>query len=241
MLFFYIRHGDPIYTPDSLTPLGHAQAKALSKRLATYGLDKIYSSTSNRAIETARPTCELLGLEPELLDFAHESLSWRDFSVPCLHREGNTWIWAEPENQMLLTSKEMRDLGYNWYDHPAFVNYNFKNGMERVYNEADSFFASLGFEHERYTGRYKVTRTNKDRVALFAHQGFGLVFLSAILDIPYPQFSTHFDICHTGMTVIDFSEHLGYSIPRVLTLSLDSHIYKEGLPTRYNNSKELTF
>ena len=29
MLFFYIRHGEPIYDPDSLTTLGHAQANAL--------------------------------------------------------------------------------------------------------------------------------------------------------------------------------------------------------------------
>ena len=40
MLFFYIRHGDPIYDPDSLTLLGEEQAKALAKRLALYaGID----------------------------------------------------------------------------------------------------------------------------------------------------------------------------------------------------------
>ena len=32
MLFFYIRHGDPIYSPDSLTPLGRRQAEALGRR-----------------------------------------------------------------------------------------------------------------------------------------------------------------------------------------------------------------
>ena len=53
MLFYFIRHGDPIYDPDSLTPLGHEQAEALSKRLQIYGLDEIYSSTANRAILTA--------------------------------------------------------------------------------------------------------------------------------------------------------------------------------------------
>ena len=31
MLFFYVRHGDPIYDPDSLTPLGHRQAEAVAK------------------------------------------------------------------------------------------------------------------------------------------------------------------------------------------------------------------
>lgn len=241
MLFFYIRHGDPIYDPDSLTPLGHEQAKAVSKRLAMYGLDKIYASTSNRAIQTAKPTCELLGLEPELLDFAHEDHTWCDFSVPMLHGTGITWIWNEPENRIILSSKEVRDLGDKWYNHPAFANYNFQKGIERIYDETDKFFASLGYEHERYSGRYKITRKNSDRIALFAHQGFGLAFLSVLLDIPYPQFCTHFDFCHTGMTVIDFPDLCGYSVPRVLAHSLDSHLYKEGLPTRYNNSKELVF
>ena len=60
MLFFYIRHGDPIYVPDSLTPLGERQADALAKRLSMYGVDKIYSSSSNRAILTSKPTCELV-------------------------------------------------------------------------------------------------------------------------------------------------------------------------------------
>ena len=30
MILYFVRHGEPIYDPDSLTPLGHEQAKALS-------------------------------------------------------------------------------------------------------------------------------------------------------------------------------------------------------------------
>ena len=42
MLLYYIRHGDPIYNPDQLTPLGKRQAEAIGKRLAIHGIDKIY-------------------------------------------------------------------------------------------------------------------------------------------------------------------------------------------------------
>ena len=49
MLLFSIRHGEPIYDPDSLTPFGHRQAEAVAKRLALYGIDEIYASSSNRA------------------------------------------------------------------------------------------------------------------------------------------------------------------------------------------------
>lgn len=56
MILYYVRHGQPIYDPDSLTELGHRQAKALSKRMAALGVDKVYCSTSNRAVLTAKPT-----------------------------------------------------------------------------------------------------------------------------------------------------------------------------------------
>ena len=46
MLFFYIRHGDPVYEPNKLTPLGQRQAEAVAKRLSLYGLDRIFSSPS---------------------------------------------------------------------------------------------------------------------------------------------------------------------------------------------------
>ena len=68
MLLFYIRHGDPTYDPDELTPLGKRQAESVAKRLALYGIDRIFASTSNRAIQTARPTCEILKKEMTLLE-----------------------------------------------------------------------------------------------------------------------------------------------------------------------------
>ena len=107
--------------------------------------------------------------------------------------------------------------------------------MDRISEETFEFFKSLGYEHIKNTGKYKVLKSNDERVAFFAHQGFGLAFLSEILDIPYPVFVNHFNISHSGMTVIDFKEEKGFAVPKVLMLSSDSHIYREGLPTKYNN------
>ena len=41
-------------------------------------------------------------------------------------------------------------------------------------------------------------------------------------------------MCHSGITVIEFQENEGFAVPRVLTMSSDFHLYREGLPTRYN-------
>jgi probable phosphoglycerate mutase len=235
MILYYVRHGDPIYDPDSLTPLGQRQAEAVAKRFAVYGLDKIYASTSNRAIQTAKPTCEMLKLEAELLDFANESHAWEELTVD-LDGGRRTWLFHHNKTAELFNTKEIRDLGDRWYDHPELRAKNYKAGMERICNGTDELLLSLGYEHERYTGKYKVVAPNDKRVALFAHQGFGLAFLSALLDIPYPMISTHFDMCHTGITAIEFRNGVQYSIPRVLTLSSEAHIFKEGLPLKYNNS-----
>ncbi len=231
MLFFYIRHGDPIYEPDSLTPLGEKQADAIAKRLARYGVDKIYSSTSNRAILTAKPTCELTRKKAELLDFCNENYAYEDFTI---EKDGQKrWIFHDKEMKLLLTDKSVTALGFNWYEHERLTK--FKKGMDRVFSESYEFFLSLGYEHIRNTGRYKIHKHNNERVALFAHQGFGLAFLSTVLDIPYPMFVNHFDTTHTGLTVIEFGNEDGYSIPKVLTLSNDAHLYGDGLPTKYNN------
>ena len=233
MLFFYIRHGDPIYNPDSLTPLGERQAEAVAKRLAVYGVDKIYASTSNRAIMTATPTAQILKKDITKLDFCNENHAWKDFTVVC--ETGRRWAFQDKETRKLFCSEEVLALRDKWFTHSAFKENRFEDGVKRVADESDAFFKSLGFEHIKGTGTYKVLRENNERVALFAHQGFGLAFLSSILDIPYPVFAMHFDTSHTGMTVIEFRNEDGISIPQILTLANDSHLYKEGLPTKYNN------
>ncbi len=231
MLFFYIRHGDPIYTPDSLTPLGKRQAEALAKRLALYGIDKIYSSTSERAVMTATPTAELLHKEIIQLDFANEKYAWQEYTLKC--EDGKSrWIFQHPQAIELLNSKDVRGLGYHWHEHPFFKDC----APRRIASEADKFLSYLGYFHEGF-GRYRVTEERDERVALFAHQGFGLAFLSHLLGIPYPYFASHFDLGHSSMTVIEFKgdEH-GIAYPRVLTMSNDSHLFREGLPTKYQNS-----
>ena len=167
MLFFYLRHGDPIYDPDSLTPLGERQAEALGKRLASFGLDKIYTSTSIRAQETARPTCEMLKKEAELLDFANEGHAWNELTTPTANG-GRTWLFHHADSVRFFHDPELLKLGHKWYDHPRFEGCNYEKGLARIAKGADELFASLGYEHITGTGTYKPVAPNDQRVALFA-------------------------------------------------------------------------
>lgn len=239
MLVYYVRHGDPIYNPDSLTELGHTQAEALSKRLSILGFDKIYVSSSNRARQTAEPTCRALGTEAEILDWCNEGYAWRDLSITGENGK-RCWAFQDHKTSLFLSSQEIKALGYKWYDHSFFNGTAFKSGFERIADETDKFMASLGYIHQRERCCYTVENPLYERVALFAHQGFGLAFLSALCDIPYPEFCTRFDIGHTGVTVIRIAGREGTEcMPKILQLSNDSHLYKEGISTKYQNMFEL--
>ena len=231
MLFLYVRHGDPIYSPDSLTELGHKQAEALKLRLKTAGVKEIYSSTSTRAVMTATPTAEMLGLPIKQLDWCHESHAWRDFSAMIDGKR--KWSWTDPELTNFFNTKEIRALDKEWYDHPRFKETNYKAGYQRIQNEADAFFESLGYRHRHDLNGYEVIEPNEKCVALFAHEGFGRLFLSAILDIPYPLYSTRYAISHTSVTAIYFSNKAEITRPTVLQHANDSHLFVAGLPTQF--------
>ncbi len=234
MLFFFIRHGDPIYNPDSLTELGLKQAEALAPRLALYGIDSLYCSTSNRAKLTAAPTERLLGKKCTELDWCNEKYAYRQLIVE-RPEGGPRWCFQNQWCRRMFGSPEVLALGERWYEHPAFAGTTLGEGIERIRRETMAFLSGLGYEKDGKENFYHVTRKNDGRVALFAHQGFGLAFLSCVLGIPYPSFATHFDMGHSGMTVIEFADEGGYCMPKVLTLANDSHIYREGLPLAYQN------
>lgn len=233
MLLFYIRHGEPIYEPDSLTALGKRQAYALSKRLCLYGIDEIYSSSAVRAIETARPTAELLHKEINVLDWCNEWHAWQELTLSDKDGRPCSWLYDDEEMRVKMVAPEVVALGKKWYEHEWFSKPSFKSGIERIYNETYRFLSRLGYEHDGNNNYYKAVTPNNKRIALFAHEGFGMAFLSAVLDVPYPVFCTHFGLGHSSMTVIDFGEGERV-VPKVLQLANDSHIYRDGLPTEYN-------
>ncbi len=235
MLLFYVRHGDPIYNPDSLTEQGLLQADALVERMKLCAPEKIFASSSNRAILTAKPTAEYFGQEIEILDWCNEGHAWRDLTV-ALDDGRRIWAFSHKPTIELFASDEIRKLDKEWHAFESFKDTSYKEGITRIQNETDNFMKNLGFIHKG--NGYFAESPKYKRVALFAHQGFGLAFLSCLLDVPYPMMSTRFDMGHSGMTVIEFADE-GFSTPKVLQLANDSHIFKaENLKTCYQNRVE---
>ena len=234
MLFFYVRHGRPTYNPDALTPVGHRQAEAVAKRLALYGIDRVFASSSNRAIETSRPTCEICEREATILDWCNESYAWHDTAIE-LPGGGCTWAFFNHDYKLKFINPEVQKLGDEWYNHEFFKGTRFREGIQRVDRETDALFAGLGYRHDRTRKVFIPEHPTDERIALFAHEGFGKMFLSSVLDVPYNLFCTRFALSYTGVTVIEFAVEGGIVVPRILTHANDSHLYREGLPTHYQN------
>ena len=137
MLLFFVRHGDPIYNPDSLTELGMKQAEALVSRMKECNPEKIFASSSNRAIMTAQPTAKALNKEIEILDWCHENHAWNQLAVDDVDGR-KRWCFQNSKIIKLLSSNEVRKLDKQWYEYPGFKEYPFEAGYKRIHDETNS-------------------------------------------------------------------------------------------------------
>ena len=110
--------------------------------LNNYGVDKIYASSSNRAMQTSQPTCEILKKDKEILDFCNEDNAWADFALE-LPDGRKTWSFYHPDVRRLFVDPSVTALGLKWYEHPELKKYNFKKGLDRIQKELIAFFQAL--------------------------------------------------------------------------------------------------
>jgi len=230
MLLYIIRHGDPIYDPDSLTPKGHLQAKALSKRFAVSGLDKIYSSPMIRAQQTAQPTSDMLGLPIEILEWTHELKAAKDFFVEKRKSDGKRG-WISDVNPAYFKNDESIKYFDNWYDAPFFKDHpekDFKIGFERIQKASDEFLAGLGYERNGVV--YNIKNPNDKKIAVFCHAGFGSIWISHLLGLPPHLTWGNIHMPCASVTTFEFVNYEnGLTLPACKQMADLSHLYIEGL------------
>lgn len=233
MNIYYIRHGDPVYNPDSLTDFGLKQAELLKSKFKDIDLDEIYTSTSNRAILTAEPTAKMKGIQPQRLAWANESAIWKNFAVQ--DGDAKKWCFSVDKYRELFVKPEIVALGSKWYNHPAFARTPFRDAMMDFENNQDEFMANLGFVHDREKQLFKQTKTNDNKnIAIFAHGGCGMLFLSSLFDMSFPYFSMHVSgHMTTGITIIQFEKVGAYYLPKLSVYNETPHLFKENVKNEY--------
>lgn len=175
MKLIIIRHGDPDYSIDSLTPTGRIEAELLADRLSELDISAFYTSPLGRARHTAEPTLKRLGKEAEVLDWL------REFPARIVrHGESEAdicWDWL-PEVWTKTDEFYEKD---GWLGVPCFAEGGVSEQYEKVTDGLDALLLKHGYAREgRY---YRAIRPNHDTVVLFCHFGLECVLLSHLMGV----------------------------------------------------------
>lgn len=225
MRLYIIRHADPDYAIDSITPEGHKEAAALAKRMQAERLDRIYSSPLGRAQATMKYTAEAIGIEPATLPWTAELSGWN------VTDEGGVRHVIWDLDGATVRRRQPVPAVENWYEHPPYDNPDFVERYAQLKGDSDAFLSSLGYEREG--GVYRIIEPNRKRVAVFCHMGFGLAWLAHLLELPLPLVWAGFWLAPSSVTTILFDERTPETaVPRCIGLGDVAHLYEAGLPAR---------
>ena len=226
MQLYIIRHADPDYKNHTITPDGHLEAEALSRRLKAMGVNKIFCSPLGRARDTMQYTAKLLNLESEteewtkeLSDMLLEDSDW-----------GPLMAWDLPGEIQLADNPDASST--DWNNLPEFKDLNLMERYANIGKNSDLFIKKLGYKRE---GRkYRCIQPNEDKVAVFCHGGFGITWIAHLLNIPLRIMWSGFSLSPSSVTIISFDTASEiWVVPRCKAFGDTSHLYESGLIVKW--------
>ena len=175
MKLLIVRHGDPDYSIDSLTPTGWKEAELLSHRLCKLNVKAFYVSPLGRAKDTAAATLRIMNREAE------EKPWLREFALkiqkPGEAQKTPLWDWL-PE---VWTREPLFYDPDNWFHSALFQGLPVEQEYHWVTENLDRLLADHGYV--RNGNCYDAVRPNEDTIVLFCHFGLECVLLSHLLHI----------------------------------------------------------
>lgn len=217
MQIYLIRHAEPAYPADELTPRGHRQARALARRLGRSGVDALYSSPMGRARATAGYAAEVLDLPVTIEPWMEELESWTIDQEPW----GESPAWEVDPGRV-----RQRRGGGSWHAGPPFDAVELGPPFAELGRASDAFLERLGYVRDG--ARYRRGHARHARPAVFCHCGFGLTWLAYLLAIPPPLVWAGFTLEPCSLTTIAFEPDAeGSAVPRCLALGDRSHLRGE--------------
>lgn len=210
MVLYIVRHGDPDYENNTITPFGHREAQALSRWFDDIPLTQIYSSPLGRAKDTAAYTCKRKSMEPLILPWTEESM---DYMRPYPHDTACSYRFSTAEGAA---------------DFQDFHEEDRSPTLTRLVESSDEWLASLGYKREG--AHYHITAHNDERIALFCHGGFGTALTAHLLGMPPALGFLSMFMTTSSVTTFVFNDHeSGYTRPRMLRFGEISHLQAAGI------------
>lgn len=187
MRILLIRHAEPDYTVDSLTPKGRTEAELLSRRLVRYNIRDFYMSPLGRAQDTAAYTLQKLNRKAETLPWLREFMGSYPDPVSGKRRVV-AWdvlprIWTEfPDVTDFRT----------WYRSPVFEGGNVQEIWQQTVDGVDELLLRYGYRKDGPV--WKCENNENFTIALFCHFGISMAVLGYLTDIS-PMVLWHRTLC----------------------------------------------
>lgn len=226
MKLLIVRHGDPDYTIDSLTPKGWQEAEYLSQRLTQCPAAAYYCSPLGRAKDTAKPTLEKLGRT------AQECPWLREFQGvicrPDRGSEGLCWDWLPAD----WTAEPRYFQHDHWFEPDVMASGNVKAEYDWVVSNLDQLLERHGYRREG--ALYRAFEANNDTIVFFCHFGVEAVLLSHLLNISPMQLWHGFVALPSSVTTVITEERReGIAYFRMNGFGDISHLYAQGEPAAF--------
>lgn len=218
MTIYIIRHAEPDYERDSLTPKGWREADLLSRRLRRISNAFYYVSPLGRARDTASLTLQAVGKPAQTLSWLREFNE--GYQVPAqFNPKGYGWdLPPKTWTQDPLYYDPAR-----WMQAPAYKN----SGIEPVYRTVTDGLDRLLAQHgyERGDSLYTAVRPNTENILLFCHFGVECVLLSRLFDCSPVTLWHHTVALPSSVTIVTTEEReAGTAIFRMSRFGDLSHL-----------------
>lgn len=218
MKLIIIRHGDPNYEIDSLTPTGWKEAELLAERVSKMDVKAFYVSPLGRAKDTASLTLKKMAREAEVLPWLREFAP--AMPKPWLDHDSCLWDWLPQD----WTARPIFYDKDRWFDAPEFREAGAEKEYRWVCQGLDALLARHGYL--RKDNYYLAEHPNEDTIVLFCHFGLECVLLSHLLGVS-PMVLWH-GMCAapTSVTTVTTEERRkGFANFRVNAFGDISHLY----------------
>lgn len=227
MKILIIRHGDPDYEHDTLTPKGWREAELLSEHLAKTEIAAFYCSPLGRARDTAGLTLKRMGREAVICDWLREFPGV--IVRPDTGKRGIEWDLM-PD---YWTARETLYDRNRWPDDPLMQTGNVRGLAKAVTDGLDGVLASHGYE--RQGGYYRAVSPNTDTVAFFCHLGVGCVMLGHLIGAAPPVLWHGTFLAPTSVTLLVTEERQpGIACFRCTSIGDTSHLSAGGEPVSHS-------
>lgn len=208
MQLIFVRHAEPDYSVDSLTPKGFREAELLARRTAAWKPTACFCSPAGRAQATAKPSLAAMGVEAETLGWMAE------FTIGCHARPDGSgdqsWVpWD------LFPDYWTADPRYNdpegWLDTPYLQAHAdvARPRWAEIKAGIDGVLARYGYRRE--ANHYRIAPdANRDALLVFfCHLGLAGAAIGHITHVAPPALWHGLFMAPSSVTVLNSEERQG--------------------------------